>query len=167
MLFVRNVAAHLCGDLFHGFGVVVSTVLWCPTDSVVVYWGICTDNIFILDCQSNTAISLWSNHYSPKKRKVNITPTDEHKHTHGTLPVDVHLQLPVLVERRPHIQIVTCWVSWNRADGFREEGKERTWFSSYECLRCDVVSDIYEYDVQRCVVKWTIARGPLSCICRQ
>lgn len=43
--FAKNVASDLCGDLFHGSSLVVPAILWCPTDSVVFYWGICVGNI--------------------------------------------------------------------------------------------------------------------------
>lgn len=43
-------------------------------------------------------------------------------HTHDALPVNVNLQLPILVERCPHIQNVTCRASWSSTGGFNTDG---------------------------------------------
>lgn len=43
-------------------------------------------------------------------------------HTHDALPVNVNLQLPVLVEWCPHIQNVTCRASWSSTGGFKTDG---------------------------------------------
>lgn len=166
-LFVRNVAAYLCGNLFHGSSVVVSTVLWCPTDSVVVDWGICTDNIIILTSQSKRTIAVWSRPKSPKKE--NKWHSNWLAQTYPWRSASKRALAAARPGRTasPHPD--------HHLLGFLEQG----WWLQAGEEKIDVILliwmsmtwrgkwYIHKYDIQRWVVKWTIALGPLSCVCRQ